>query len=159
MNTNGVGLSLKQLLLSNSILRRRIDLKKLFIPFLFLLLFAFGCASTRITVENTRWYLVEIEGDQEIILVNDKEPYLELDLESSKAGGNASCNNFFSDYTLEGNSLSFGLIATTMMACPDETNQEHRFLQALSRIDSYEIVDNKLNLMENGVTILVFEKR
>ena len=134
-------------------------MKKLFIPFLFLLLFAFGCASTRITVENTRWYLVEIEGDQEIILVNDKEPYLELDLESSKAGGNASCNNFFSDYTLEGNSLSFGLIATTMMACPDETNQEHRFLQALSRIDSYEIVDNKLNLMENGVTILVFEKR
>ncbi|MBB6479146.1 META domain-containing protein [Spirochaeta isovalerica] len=134
-------------------------MKRFLLPFFVLLLIAAGCASTENSIENTRWYLVEIEGDRDIVQLNDKDPFIELDFESLKVGGNASCNNFFGDYSLESNNLSFGMIATTMMACPDETDQEHRFLQSLSRIDAYEIRNDLLYLLENGKPILVFEKR
>ncbi|MBN2657089.1 MAG: META domain-containing protein [Spirochaetales bacterium] len=134
-------------------------MKKLINPFIYILVLISGCATAELSIENTRWYLVEIEGDSSISILNDKEPFLELDMNSSKVGGNASCNNFFGDYILDGTSLSFGMIATTMMACQDEGNQEHRFIQALSRIDSYEIRNNELYLLENGKYILKFESR
>lgn len=134
-------------------------MKRIFIPILYILIVVGACATKTIPLENTRWYLLEIEGDRDIVVLNDKAPFLELDFESLKAGGNATCNNYFCSYTIERDNLSFGKIATTMMMCQDETNQEHRFLQALSRIDSYEIRDNKLYLLENSTVILVFEKR
>lgn len=115
--------------------------------------------SNNVSLENHKWYLIEIEGDRDIRLLGDKEPYLELDLESSKAGGNASCNNFFTTYTVDGSSITFGNAATTMMACEDDTNQEYRFLQALARIDSFEIRDGMLYLFEGDTAILIFESR
>lgn len=133
-------------------------LKRFLLPLLYILFLAGACTTNAITLENTRWYLTEIEGDREIVILNEKAPFLELDLKSLKAGGNATCNNYFSSYTIDGNNLSFGEIATTKMACQEDTDQEHRYLQALSRIDSYEIRDKNLYLIENGTVILIFEK-
>jgi len=115
-----------------------------------------SCVSNKKNIENRKWYLLEIEGDVEIFVLNEKEPYIELDLESHKIGGNASCNNFFSDYFIDGNSIEFGTIATTMMACPDDSNQEYRFLQALERIETFKIIDDMLYLYEGYNPILIF---
>lgn len=131
-------------------------MKRQIIAVLVFFLFILSCRTTDYSIENRRWFLEEIEGDREIVLLNDKLPYIEFDLESSKIGGNASCNSFFTDYIIEGNSVQFGLIVTTLMACQDDTNQEHRFLQAMSRIETYEIIENKLFLYEGNEAILIF---
>lgn len=110
-------------------------------------------------LEDRRWYLLEIEGDRDILSVNDKEPYIEFDGNSHKVGGNATCNNFFADYKIEGNSLSLGKPATTMVSCSEGKDQEYRFLQALMRIDSWKIIDNMLYLYEGEEPILIFENR
>lgn len=134
-------------------------MKRIILPILYAISVLAGCATTDISIESTRWYLLEIEGDSDIRIINEKEPFIEFDLESSKVGGNASCNNFFTDYTIDEEEITFGMVATTLMACPDETRQEHRFLQALSRIDSFRIEENRLYLYEGEEPIMIFESR
>jgi heat shock protein HslJ len=131
-------------------------LKRIILAFFLISLTLLSCASNNDNIENRKWYLLEIEGDNEIAVLNDKEPYIEFDLESQKIGGNASCNNFFTDYFIDGDSIHFGLVATTMMACSDDTNQEYRFLQALARIESFKLEEEKLYLYESDKPILIF---
>lgn len=115
-----------------------------------------GCASNG-KLENRKWYLLEIEGDESIININDKKPFIEFDLQSNKIGGNATCNNFFANYSIDGQSIKLGTIATTMMSCTDDTKQEYRFLQALKRVDSYRIEGENLYLYEGDRIILLFK--
>ena len=131
-------------------------MKRQIIIVLAIFLLFLSCKTTDYSIENRRWFLVEIEGDREIALLNEKVPYIEFDLESSKIGGNASCNSFFADYVIDGSSVQFGMIATMLMACQDDTNQEYRFLQAMSRIETYAIVEDQLFLYEGNEAILIF---
>lgn len=119
-------------------------------------MFLISCATEKESITEMKWFLQEIDGDREVIIQNDNVPYLEFDLESSKAGGNASCNRFFADYHIVDNTLNFGLIATTKMYCADTSDQEYRFLHALERVDSFKISDNILYLFEGDIVILVF---
>lgn len=107
-------------------------------------------------MENRKWFLLELEGETDIVIINEKPPYIEFDLESSKVGGNATCNNFFTDYYIENNSIEFGEIATTLMACMEDTKQEYRFLQALSRVDSFKMEEDRLFLFEGERELLIF---
>jgi len=134
-------------------------LRKKILIYIIVSIALFSCKTTEMSIEEKKWYLTEIEGDSEIILVNDKIPYIEFDLESEKLGGNASCNNFFTNYKIEDNHIEFGQIATTMMACPDNTNQEYRFLQAMSRIDTFKIENGLLYFFEGEEAILIFSSK
>ena len=118
-----------------------------------------SCVSDKNNIENRKWFLIDIEGDADLVILNQKEPYIEFDLESSKIGGNATCNNFFASYSIEGDSIGFGRIATTMMSCSDPTNQEYRFLKALDRIETFKISDNTLYLYEGETPILTFTSK
>lgn len=115
-----------------------------------------SCASNDRNMENRKWFLVGIEGETDIFIIDGKKPYIEFDLDSSKVGGNATCNNFFTDYHIEGNSIKLGVIATTLMVCVDDSKQEYRFLQALRRVDSFKMEEEKLFLFEGEHEILIF---
>ena len=52
--------------------------------------------------------------------------------EEGRVAGNASCNRFTGTVTLRGDSIAFGPLATTKMACPPAVDeQERRHLAAL----------------------------
>jgi heat shock protein HslJ len=53
--------------------------------------------------------------------------------------GNGSCNNFSGGVETDGQSISFGPIASTMMACEVGMEQEATYLAALENASSYEI--------------------
>jgi heat shock protein HslJ len=55
-------------------------------------------------------------------------------------GIQADCNSGGGPYTIEANLLTFGAIATTLMACPAES-QADAFLQQLSQVGSYFITE------------------
>jgi len=60
--------------------------------------------------------------------------------DEGRVAGKASCNRYFAGYLVEGQTLNIKQAATTMMACPEALmKQERRFLDALERIDSFEI--------------------
>ena len=71
--------------------------------------------------------------------------------------GWGGCNRLTGGYTLQGDRLSFGHIATTLMACPD---MERQFLQALGRVTGWKITGQKLTLLDDqGNTVARFQAR
>jgi heat shock protein HslJ len=73
--------------------------------------------------------------------------------------GSSGCNTFSGSYTLDGNSLSFGPLASTQMACADDVmTQEAAVLGALGRVASFVIQGNELTLLaEDGSVQLSYE--
>jgi heat shock protein HslJ/membrane-bound inhibitor of C-type lysozyme len=63
--------------------------------------------------------------------------------DDGKVGGRASCNIFTGSYALTGESLTFGKVASSMMACaPALMEQERRFLDLLQAVHRFEIGDS-----------------
>jgi heat shock protein HslJ len=46
-------------------------------------------------------------------------------------GGNATCNSYTTSYTIDGDQISFGPVAGTLMMCPVGADQEQAYLAAL----------------------------
>ncbi len=66
-----------------------------------------------------------------------------------RAGGNAGCNEFFTQASFEEERLAFGPAAATRMACPPELmQQEVEFLAALAAIGRYELDGTSLRLLD-----------
>jgi heat shock protein HslJ len=66
-----------------------------------------------------------------------------LRLEGGRASGNTGCNSFTGSYTLSGERLEFGAIATTRMACePAVMEQERSYLSTLAVVRSYSRYGN-----------------
>ena len=98
-------------------------------------------------------------------LVNFGDPEAPTDLEEGTAitavfspetdttgtlGGNATCNNYTTGYTLDGNNISVGMIAGTLMMCPVGADQETAYLAALQSAQTYEIVGPNLQIGYDG---------
>lgn len=77
--------------------------------------------------------------------------------EDGKFNGTTDCNNYFGEYTLDGNKLTFGGMASTKMYCQD--SQENDYTSALSEVDQFMFDANGnlvLNLkLDSGVMIFV----
>lgn len=81
-----------------------------------------------------------------------------LAFEDDQAGGSASCNRYFGPYQLDGDSISFGPLATTLMACaPPLMTQEQAFTAALQTVDAWSIDGETLELSAGDKTLLVFD--
>jgi heat shock protein HslJ len=60
--------------------------------------------------------------------------------EENRLAGTAGCNRFMGGYTLTGEGLSIGPLASTMMACPDPVMaQERQVLALLEQVVSFSI--------------------
>ena len=95
------------------------------------------------------WELVSIPGETFKVTKDAKPATLHFDPAEKHASGNASCNRFMGPYSASGDSLSFGALATTMMACVDDalTRRETAFLAALNATKRYRIEGKKLELI------------
>lgn len=111
-----------------------------------------------------RWELIELGSAQAAQSDGDRTPHLVFDADTGRVTGSGGVNRFNGSYTLDGRELTFGPIATTMMAGPLELmNQEQALLKTLSRTRSYIISDTMLALSDDaGQTLARFrgtEKR
>ena len=84
---------------------------------------------------NGAWKLDSIAGTQ---VLSGTNPTLTFTADGH-VNGNGGCNGFGGDFTREGDTLTFGQIVHTMMACTrpglsyeQVMGQEHRFLSALN---------------------------
>jgi heat shock protein HslJ/chitodextrinase len=64
--------------------------------------------------------------------------------------GNATCNSYTTGYTLDGDSISFGLVAGTMMMCPVGADQEVAYLAALESAQTYQIFGPNMQITYEG---------
>ncbi|MGB8330138.1 MAG: META domain-containing protein [Polyangiales bacterium] len=112
-----------------------------------------------VTLEDTTWALLELNGKTIDVQVNDKAPYLELNSKKASAYGFGGCNRFFGSYETSGSSLTFGAVGATRMACPEGMDQEQELFIAIGSTTRYEIHGAKLLLFADQRLLARFEAR
>lgn len=105
-----------------------------------------------------QWYFTRLLNDAEGINFSAGKELLQFDANELKITGKASCNSFFSNYTVEGtHQIKFEAAGHTMLACEAMTI-ETKMLKALELVDSYTITGTKLELQTNGKTLIELTK-
>ncbi|MDJ0752827.1 MAG: META and DUF4377 domain-containing protein [Ardenticatenaceae bacterium] len=111
------------------------------------------------TIENTRWVLggTLVGGDAFVRTAIDSEIFIKL--EDGQVSGFTGCNNLMGSYTLEGNFLSFGPLATTKKACEAERNEREAIvLEWLEKTAVVEVERQVMGLSdENGMLLMNFQ--
>jgi putative lipoprotein len=73
-----------------------------------------------------------------------------------KTRGLTGCNSFTGGYETYADSLRFGNMAVTQMACVTGMDVERRFLDALDRVDRYDINGESMVLYAGEEEVLGF---
>jgi len=102
---------------------------------------------------DTSWNLVELFIEK-IHYSGSKIPQLRF--EAERVSGNDGCNNFFGGYTLEEDSLEFGQLGSTRMACPHIEGFDRVFNKMLSMTTHYRISGNRLELYADDKLLASF---
>jgi heat shock protein HslJ len=111
------------------------------------------------SLDGTEWLVEDIGGKGVIDMAQTTVEFSEED----RVSGSTGCNTYRASSEIEGGQISFGPMASTMMACPDALmDQEQRFTAAMSTVRSYEVAHDGAILYfldENGVKILRMSKK
>lgn len=105
----------------------------------------------QVSVANTQWLLVN--GN----VGSSKTPTLIL--EKDKVSGNAGCNNYFGELSMEPNSGSISIknLGATRMAC-DNMLVENNYLSMLEKVNKYIQDGENLELYKDNLLLLKFKK-
>ena len=140
-------------------------IKKQLTPLLLITLLFTACGTTRQSKTtggtyqlNAIWTLQSI-GSKNIDpkTTSNGLPNMELNLNEERIFGYAGCNRYSGNFKLEKDSIRFGNLMSTKMACGD-LNMETEFLAALSgKKQPFKIVEGKLYIGQ-GAEMLTFKK-
>lgn len=126
--------------------------------------FLAGCCripgpQTQSALEASAWRLVGLPGHTASTL--DKlERSVNARFDAGRVTGFAGCNTFTGSYTLREQRLTVGVLAGTMMACPEPAMSiERAFHSALTGTLSYTIEGDRLNLTADSGAQLTFVKQ
>lgn len=133
---------------------RRVSIT-LFLVAVFLLVFAHVAdAADHDPLAGTHWWVEDISQGGVI----DNSHTTIYFVEAGRVAGDSGCNRYMGGYTRDGEALSFGNLAGTMMACPEALmNQERRFHEAMGQVTAWRI-DGETGLLhlldEQGETVI-----
>ena len=106
-----------------------------------------------------QWQLVSFgPAGSEIPVVGESAVTLMLD-EAGQLSGSGGCNSYSGAYELDNNTLSVDQVASTLMACADDTlmQQEIDYFAALQTGMSFEVNGDQLTLSSpDGQVVLNF---
>jgi len=117
------------------------------------------CSLARPEVDFTQgvWNISAI-GDKPTLFPSRTELVLFAD---GRVSATVGCNRLIGGYRRHGGILSFGRIASTLMACPDGLDEQERaFASALLRIDGYllDAENGRLTLTAGGIPVVQARK-
>ncbi len=97
-----------------------------------------GTVKGAVPLEKTEWKLVRL-GDAKV-KGDDlrRQPQLVFDPATHRVGGSGGCNQITGGYELKGEKLTFGQMASTMMACANGMETEQSFLKALGEVKQWK---------------------
>ena len=103
------------------------------------------------SLTQTHWVATRINGTA----INGEPPTLTID--QNRAYGSSGCNRFTGNAMLsDNNSLRFGQMASTRMACQDPAGlQEVAYFKALSSVTGYHLNQSDLILLDKDFNKVV----
>jgi heat shock protein HslJ len=113
-----------------------------------------------VALEGTYWQLIRLDDSAVVQVSPPSGAHLLLDPDAHRISGSGGCNRLMGSYEVHGDSLTFGPIATTRMACPAGMETETAFLSALAQVRRWKAEAKHLSLSDSTGKILAqFEVR
>jgi heat shock protein HslJ len=107
-------------------------------------------------LRDTAWRLEDLGG---AAVIEGAEATLEFP-EEGKAAGRGSCNRFFAPVTVSGDSIRFGPVGSTRMACEEPiASQEAKYLKALEGAEHFVIEGDSLSIRSRELPAPLIFKR
>ena len=108
----------------------------------------------RLSLFNTTWNPIEINGRPVTLAKGQEEPYIILNIKGNRMHGFSGCNRFFGTYLIKGEIFVFNKMAATRMACMKGLSLEDAFLDAMRKTEAYRLKDDILELRDRNEHIL-----
>jgi len=110
------------------------------------------------TIEGTTWLLGEQVTDGALAPLPDGVTVTLL-METGQAGGSGGCNSYFASYELDGSTISFDEIGSTLMHCEGPAGEvESAYFSNLALVAGWASDGGRLTLSSaDGSALLVFE--
>jgi putative lipoprotein len=105
-------------------------------------------------LENTYWKLTSLGGSPVVTASRQREAHLILQPANRRVTGSGGCNRLSGSYQVNGDRISLGRVASTMMACVGGMKTEQDFLKALSKAIRWRISGQRLELLDAAGTPL-----
>lgn len=106
-------------------------------------------------IEDIQWNLAKI-GDQS---VPTDDPHVRANLtfhsKDHRVSGSGGCNQFQGGYTVDGESLSFGQIASTLKACAEGMDLEQVYLSSFEDVATWRIDKGHLEFLDSDGRLLM----
>lgn len=113
-------------------------------------------AASAASLDDREWILVGLGELAAPLGAGGRPATIQFDPANGRAAGFAGCNRYSAEYTLAGDSLTFGPAISTKMACADGDELERSYLATLPEIRSYERSDSTLTLSGSGSPLARF---
>jgi copper homeostasis protein (lipoprotein) len=111
-------------------------------------------------VEDTYLKLTRLGSQRVPVVEGEREPHMVLHSNENRVSGTGGCNQFSGSYEIDGQKISFGPVATTMMACPGAPNVDLAMVAALEKAVSFRKTSHHLELVDGeGEVVARFEAR
>lgn len=94
------------------------------------------------------------------VLADDVTNKPTLQIEQNRISGNAGCNNYFSDVTIDTSAGNFSAknIGSTRKMCNNMTT-ENSYLGVLKEVNKYVVTETTLELYKDNLLLLKFNKQ
>lgn len=89
-------------------------------------------------------------------------PDVETSIEfmDGRMGGNVGCNGFGGEYEVDGGSITFGPVVSTMMFCEDIADQESGTLAVFQEEATFVLDGDRLTITSaDGASVIVLERK
>jgi putative lipoprotein len=113
----------------------------------------------RASVSGVDWELMELDGKTAPTGAGGRRATLRFDPDTARVGGFSGCNRFGGTYTISGDSLHFGPIAMTRMACTEGMELESALSAALQATQRYELSTTQLKLFGPSGPVARFSRQ
>lgn len=105
-------------------------------------------------LRETYWKLIELEGQPVAAAEQQHEAHLVFHAKDSRITGSGGCNRLMGRYMVDGSSIHFKGVASTMMACLHGMDTEQAFVGVLNKVVSWKISGKQLELLGAGEALL-----
>jgi heat shock protein HslJ len=116
-------------------------------------------AEPGIVLKGGPWLLLELKGAVVQLPADERRPFITFQRQEQRVTGYSGCNDFFGNYDLKGDVLTFGPLGMTRRFCAGASGDvEQAFLEVLSKTLRWRIKDRVLLFLSGDQVLARFRQ-
>jgi heat shock protein HslJ len=117
-------------------------------------------AESTLALIGPTWLLLEAKGMAVKVPADARQPFILFQGTEKRVSGYSGCNEFFGNYELKGDTLTFGPVGMTRRSCEGAAGDtESVFLKVLGETRSWKIEKGILVLLDNSGVLARFRMK